>query len=278
MSSWKWMAVALLSGWLGTSGSQAQDGTSSQGSGNIAVASSAIAGKAGCINAARTPGERQVLFSRSDDPTNKATPAKPDSAVKSQVIDTAPFQATSKERNALTFPGLRSRRSSRAPAGIDRGEEREIEIDPQRWRKAAQAGRPPAFVNIEVGADSDRLNRREVRAAPDRQRCRPHRVRSMKRWSTCRTSLLRRDELKLEVFYSGLVCAECGAPGADPALPNHHRGDDRTGTGSPPTSSVCAVLATWSGIRSARSPCCWAMGRSYSQRSGGRNCGSNRRG
>jgi hypothetical protein len=103
MSSWKWMAAVVLGGCVGSCGLYGQDGSSTQAPPSQQVpAQQPVQPAPGQPDAAAQPphGNGKVLFSRSDD--DSAT-AKPDSAAQPATVDTAALQATLQERDSLTF-------------------------------------------------------------------------------------------------------------------------------------------------------------------------------
>ena len=100
MSSWKWMAAVVLGGWLGTCSLQARDGSSSQTPpGQSPVPQSPA--KPDATTPPAPQGNGKVLFSRSDD--DSSTVAKPEPATQSAACDTSGLQATLEERDSLTF-------------------------------------------------------------------------------------------------------------------------------------------------------------------------------
>jgi hypothetical protein len=101
MSSWKWMAAVVLGGWLGTCSLQAQDGSSSPTSPGQQSSAPQSTAKPDAAAPPAPQGNGKILFSRSDDDTT--APAKPDSSGKQMSGGTAGLEATLEERNALTF-------------------------------------------------------------------------------------------------------------------------------------------------------------------------------
>ncbi len=201
MSIWKWVAAVFLGGWLGTCSSQAQDETSSQ---TPATSQSPVQQSPTKPDAATQPatqGNGKVLFSRSDD-DDKATPAKPESALKSPVIDTAPFQATSEERNALTFLAydldvrLVPRQESiavRARITVRNDGEKPLK------RIALQLSSTLKWERIRIGAADATFAQHPIDSDADHTGSVNEAVVTLPR------ELAPKDELKLEVFYSGLV-------------------------------------------------------------------------
>ncbi len=105
MSGWKWMAalvvVVALRGWLGTAGLYAQDGSSSQAPATSQSQSPQSAPKPDATTQPATQGNGKVLFSRSDD-DDKTAAAKTDASGQ-PTPNTAGLQATAQERDSLTF-------------------------------------------------------------------------------------------------------------------------------------------------------------------------------
>jgi hypothetical protein len=106
MRGWKLIAAAVLGGWLGTCGLLAQDGSSSQGTPASSPSSSQATSSQSTLkpDSSAAPAEQskgKVLFSRSDEEANSSDKAKDASA--EQSAEAAAVQATAQERDSLTF-------------------------------------------------------------------------------------------------------------------------------------------------------------------------------
>jgi hypothetical protein len=100
MSSWKWMAAVVLGGCVGSCGLFAQDGGSSQQSPSQQTTAPQPPAKPDAAAQQPPHGNGKVLFSRSDD---DGTAAKTESPAQPAAVDTTGLQATPQERDSLTF-------------------------------------------------------------------------------------------------------------------------------------------------------------------------------
>ncbi len=100
MSSWKWMAAIVLGGCVVACSLQAQSGSSAQSSPGQQSPAAQSPAKPDAGTQQAPQGNGKVLFSRSDD---DSTTAKPTSPAQPPAVDTSGLQATLEERDSLTF-------------------------------------------------------------------------------------------------------------------------------------------------------------------------------
>lgn len=195
MSSWKWMAAVVVGGCVGSCGLFGQDGSSAQ----TAPSQQLPVPKPDAAGEPAPQGNGKVLFSRSDD---DSTVAKPESAVHPQAVDTTGLQATLQERDSLTFLAydldvrLTPRQESltvRAQITVrNDGEQPLTRIALQlsstlKWERIKSGDFDAKFAQHRVDSDADHTG--EVNEAV----------------VTLPRPLAPKEELKLEVFYSGLI-------------------------------------------------------------------------
>jgi len=208
MRLWKWMAAIVLGGWVASCGLYGQDGSSAQTPPNQqSPAPHSPVQQAPAqpdADAQQAPhGNGKVLFSRSDD--DSAT-GKPDPAVQPPGADTMGLQATQQERDSLTFLAydldvhLLPRRESlsiRAQITVRNDGEQPLKrialqlSSTLKWERIKIDGGAAAvdakFAQHPVDSDADHTG--EVNEAV----------------VTLPQPLAPKEELKLEVFYSGLI-------------------------------------------------------------------------
>jgi len=218
MSSWKWMAAGMLGGWLGTCALLGQDGSSSQAPASPPATTQAPAGKSGTTASDKptagqetTPGATQgtgkVLFSRSDDEAGTdssgdkvSAGAKQDAAKQAASSTTSGFEATAEERDSLSFLAydldihLTPRQESvavRARMTVRNDGEKPLKrialqlSSTLKWERIRAGGAEAKFAQHPIDSDADHtgsLNEALV---------------------TLPRELAPKEELKLEVFYSG---------------------------------------------------------------------------
>jgi len=210
MSSWKWMAVGLLGGWLSTCALLGQDGSSSQAQSPAAKQGTKSSDKPGQdVAPAATQGMGKVLFSRSDedaadDSSSDKAPAvaKPDAGKKAASSAVTGLQATAEERDSLTFlvydldVHLTPRQESmaiRARMTVRNDGEKPLKrialqlSSALKWERIRAGGAEAKFAQHPVDSDADHTG--SVNEA----------VVNLPR------ELAPKEELKLEVFYSGQV-------------------------------------------------------------------------
>ncbi len=199
MSGWKWMAAVVLGGWLSTCTLHAQNGSSSQSSpGQSAVPQSPAKPEATTPPAPQ--GNGKVLFSRSDD--DSSTTAKPESAPQSAAGDTSGLQATLEERDSLTFLSydldihLIPRQESlavRARMTVRNDGDQPIKrialqlSSTLKWERIKVADADVRFAQHPLDSDADHTGTVNEAVV------------------TLPRLLAPKEELKLEVFYSGLI-------------------------------------------------------------------------
>jgi hypothetical protein len=204
MSSWKWMAAVVLGGCVVSCGLYGQDGSSAQAkpSQQSPVSQSPASQSPAKPDAAAEPapqGNGKVLFSRSDDDSSAA---KPESPAQSPGIDTTGLQATLQERDSLTFLAydldvhLIPRQESlgvRAQITVRNDGDQPLKrialqlSSTLKWERIRIAGVDSKFAQHPVDSDADHTG--EVNEAV----------------VTLLRPLAPKEDLKLEVFYSGLV-------------------------------------------------------------------------
>ncbi len=199
MSSWKWMAAVVLGGWLVTCSLEAQDGSSSPGQQSSAPQSTAKPDAAAAPPAPQ--GNGKVLFSRSDDDDNTAA-QKTMAIIQSSAVDIAAIQPTAQERDSPTFLAydldihLIPRQESLAVRA--RMTVRNDGEQPLKWI-ALQLSSTLKWERIKAGDADAKFVQHLLDSDADHTGAVNEAVVTLPR------ELAPKSELKLEVFYSGLV-------------------------------------------------------------------------
>ncbi len=208
MSSWKCIAAVFVGGWLGSCGLLAQDASSSQApSASQAPAASQVPqAKPGTTTTDEPPptqGTGKVLFSRSDEDDKVAASTKQDEASKQPASSaSAASQGTAEERGSLTFltydldVHLTPRQESlaaRARMTVRNDGEKPLRrialqlSSTLKWERIRAGGVELKFAQHPLDSDADHTGSVNEAVA------------------TLPRELAPKEELKLEVFYSGQV-------------------------------------------------------------------------